>query len=50
MPHARTIARMLAGVVIATGAAARQGDGTDVAITAHVYKPAKVAADGGWLE
>src|SRR5689334_11672547 len=36
---------MLMSLALATTAMAQQGDGTDVPVSGHVWKPAKVAAD-----
>lgn len=47
--RARAIAILLAGLAFTTLVSAQQGDGTDVAVTAHVWKPAKVPADEGRL-
>jgi len=49
MHRARFIAWMLPGLLAAPGVQAQQGDGARVAITTHVWKPAKVAADDGRL-
>jgi Raf kinase inhibitor-like YbhB/YbcL family protein len=43
--RARLTTWLVPGLLYSSLALAQQGDGTDVAVSAHVWKPAKVAAD-----
>jgi Raf kinase inhibitor-like YbhB/YbcL family protein len=49
MQRARRALWVLSGLMCASFVHAQQGDGTDVAISTHVWKPAKVPADDGRL-